>query len=163
MEPSAVWTEYHGYVVDTVHGRLHGVTRDAVEDAASEAFVAMLKRWSTLTPDGVRNYWWTATWRKAVTTSRRERRYHVWVEPAFDDPTRLDELERQTVIFDPEISEQELVLEQLTPRQQQVIVLKALGYSRAEISAALGISLHGVGRLKDAARRRYLGLPARAR
>ena len=142
--PTEAYRDHFDWIVDSIERRSQWQRSD-IEDAAQVVFERMLKQWSRLDANGVRNYWWRSTWRQLVAVTRSAyRRHAVFIEPR---PDEVDPLDRLGVHHDPEPADLPglmRLLDGLSMRQAQCLLLSALGYSYQEIADRLGIEYGSV-------------------
>jgi RNA polymerase sigma-70 factor (ECF subfamily) len=133
---------------------LHRLTGDAdvAEDVAQEAFVRLLRQ--RLTEDEVRPWLFTVAMNLVRDGARRTERRHrlLTAAPALVTPTRLpdEELERAE-----RVEAVRHVLDQLPPRDRQLLLMREEGFKYEEIAAVVGVAPASVGTLIARALRRF--------
>lgn len=133
---------------------LHRLTGDAdiAEDIAQEAFVRLLKQ--NLPEDEVRPWLFTVAMNLVRDHARKvERRQRLLTTaPVLVSSTPLPD---EAVERSERVSSVRLVLDQLSPRDQQLLLMREEGFKYEEIAIAIGVAPASVGTLIARALRRF--------
>jgi RNA polymerase sigma-70 factor (ECF subfamily) len=136
---------------------LHRLTGDAdiAEDVAQEAFVRLLKQ--PLSEEEVRPWLFTVAMNLVRDGARKtERRQRLLTTaPALVTPTRLPD---ENVERAEQIDTVRHVLDQLSERDRQLLLMREEGFKYEEIAAVVGVAPASVGTLIARALRRFVDL-----